>query len=200
MPSSRTAWNGGLSSSTFLAIWNPGRPGGHRLYGLTRGCTSFGTPVTDARCMPPDFASRRRSRTGFADEIGAPPMASDMVRVHELKTLYRHSTHYFVGMLGTMAVGFFSFPVFTRLFSVTDYGVLDLVQKCITFFIAFSKLGLQHAALRFYDAHVCSADRHAEQTYFSTMFFGTVLTSGCITLAVVAVMHAIPGAALDPKV
>src|SRR5262249_32784471 len=114
--------------------------------------------------------------------------------------LYRHSTHYFVGMLGTMAIGFFSFPVFTRLFSVTDYGVLDLVQKCITFFIAFSKLGLQHAALRFYDAHVCSADRHAEQTYFSTMFFGTVLTSGCITLAVVAVMHAIPGAALDPKV
>src|SRR5262245_18008264 len=100
-------------------------------------------------------------------------------------------------MLGSMVVGFFSFPLFTRLFSVADYGVLNLVQKYITFLIAFSKLGLQHAVLRFYDAPVFSSDRHAEQTYYSTMFFGAVFTSGFITLALVAGVQAIPSAVID---
>ena len=73
---------------------------------------------------------------------------------NELKKLLRHSSHYLAGLLGAMALGFVSFPIFTRVFSVADYGTIDFVQKILLVLIAVSKMGTQNSALRFYDPRV----------------------------------------------
>lgn len=93
--------------------------------------------------------------------------------MNELKTLLRQSSHYFAGRVGVILLGFVSFPLFTRLFSVADYGLMSLVLKVTAIFIALSKLGLQNSALRFYQEHAAAGDRTALRRYFSTLFFGS---------------------------
>lgn len=67
----------------------------------------------------------------------------------ELRKLLRHSSHYLTGIVISLALGFISFPIFTRVFSVSDYGTIDLVAKVLPLLTALSKMGLQQSALRF---------------------------------------------------
>ncbi len=92
----------------------------------------------------------------------------------EIATLLYESSHYFLGLIGTMALGFVSFPIFTRMFPVADYGIIDLVQKILMVVTAVAKLGLQNSALRFYDAKQFATNPDSERRYYSTMFFGTL--------------------------
>ncbi len=109
----------------------------------------------------------------------------------ELKKLIHHSAHYLIGILASLALGFISFPIFTRIFSVSDYGTIDLIAKVLLLMTALSKLGLQQSALRFYDGRLFSSDRVAGRRYYSTMFFGTAIAA----VTIVAVFLAIIGVA-----
>jgi O-antigen/teichoic acid export membrane protein len=115
----------------------------------------------------------------------------------ELRNLLRQSSHYGLGLLGNLALGFVSFPVFTRVFSVADYGLIDLTQKTLLFATAFSKAGLQNSALRFYDAPAFRADFEKARQYYSTMFFGVVSTAVIATAAFSAGIGLIPASFLD---
>ncbi len=53
------------------------------------------------------------------------------------------------GMLAAIA-GVISFPILTRNLSVEEYGILGLITSSLTLFIAFGKLGMQHAVIRFF--------------------------------------------------
>jgi len=105
--------------------------------------------------------------------------ASDVIG-DELKKLARHSSHYLAGLIGGFAIGLISFPVFTRVFTVAEYGVIDLVQKIVAMLVIGSKLGLQNAALRFYEHERFRTDRAATRKYYSTMFLGTLGNSTAI--------------------
>ena len=62
-----------------------------------------------------------------------------------LKTLYRHSSHYLGGRVVVMLLGFISFPVFTRVFSVAEYGVINLITNTVLLLTVLSKFGFQHS-------------------------------------------------------
>jgi O-antigen/teichoic acid export membrane protein len=96
--------------------------------------------------------------------------------VDEIKGLGRHSSRYLAGIVGGLALGFVSFPIFTRVFSISDYGAIDFVQKIVLLVAAFSKMGQQQSALRFYEVRKDSAFDNSRR-YYSTMFFGMCLTS-----------------------
>lgn len=52
-------------------------------------------------------------------------------------------------MLAAMA-GIITFPLLTRSLSVAEYGILGLITASLTLFVAFGKLGVQHAVIRYY--------------------------------------------------
>ncbi len=113
----------------------------------------------------------------------SPNCAVETVAVgDELKKLLRHSSHYLAGLVGGLALGFVSFPIFTRVFSVADYGTIDFVQKILLVLVALSKMGTQNSALRFYDPRVFAADSQASNRYYSTMFIGMAITAGGVSL------------------
>lgn len=59
-----------------------------------------------------------------------------------------HAANYaWAEILATLA-GLVSFPILTRLLSVADYGVMNLVATVLGLAVAIGKLGVQHAALR----------------------------------------------------
>lgn len=122
---------------------------------------------------------------------------SDSIR-GELKRLGQHSSHYLGGLLGSMALGFVSFPIFTRAFSVADYGLITLVQKTYVLAIACSKLGLQNSVLRFYDGERYKTDHRAAQQYYSTMFFGSVASAAAVIALFVGGLRVAPGWLADP--
>jgi len=99
-----------------------------------------------------------------------------------LKTLFRQSSHYLMGRVGVFLVGLISFPLFTRLLSVADYGLMSLVLKVVGVFAVLSKVGVQNSLLRFWDEHTVSREPERLQRFFSTLFFGTVGTAFSATV------------------
>jgi O-antigen/teichoic acid export membrane protein len=100
----------------------------------------------------------------------------------ELKVLYRHALHYLSGRVCLMLLGFLSFPIFTRVFSVSDYGKMALVLKLILLFTVIGKCGLQNSVQRFYAEDGASQDPARSRKYYSTLFFGSVAVAGLVTL------------------
>jgi len=83
-----------------------------------------------------------------------------------------------------MLASFFSFPIWTRLFNRTQYGLFALINVGIAVGVAFSKFGLQHAALRFYsEFKYGQKDNSKLDMYYSTLF----LSSCIICFAVSAI-------------
>jgi O-antigen/teichoic acid export membrane protein len=117
----------------------------------------------------------------------------------ELKKLLHHSSHYLLGLLIALAAGFVSFPLFTRIFSVSDYGTIDLIAKILLLLTALSKMGLQQSALRFYDGRVFRSDQDSARRYYSTMFGGMVLAAVLVTLVFLAGVEVAPKSLINPQ-
>ena len=94
--------------------------------------------------------------------------------------LFRQTAHYAGGRAAVMLLGLLSFPLYTRLFSVAEYGRLSLVLKLITLATTAAKLGLQHAVVRHYEEN--QESDHQRTSYYSTLFAGAVLTSCAVAL------------------
>jgi O-antigen/teichoic acid export membrane protein len=112
--------------------------------------------------------------------------------VSDIRQLVRQSSHYFGGRVGLLLLGFISFPLFTRLYSLAEYGLINLIVKVILILTAFSKLGLQNSVSRFYKEHALSPDRNALETYFSSILFGSVGISAGFAAAFAAAVAASP--------
>jgi O-antigen/teichoic acid export membrane protein len=92
-----------------------------------------------------------------------------------LKTLYRHSSHYLGGRVAVMLLGFVSFPVFTRVFSVADYGTMNLITNTVLLLTVLSKFGFQHSVQRFYPQDELDAGPDTLRRYYSTLFYSTAV-------------------------
>lgn len=110
----------------------------------------------------------------------------------ELQTLVRHSSHYLAGIGGTMALGLVSFPIFTRVLPIAEFGTIDLAQRVMLMLTAGSKAGLQNAALRFYDADYSVEGARGSRRYYSTMFFGVLLTAAPAVLLFLCLVRFTP--------
>lgn len=62
----------------------------------------------------------------------------------------KHIRNYASAGALTALAGIITFPLLTRSLSVAEYGILGLITSSLTLFVAFGKLGMQHAVIRFY--------------------------------------------------
>ncbi len=106
-----------------------------------------------------------------------------------LKSLLKQSSHYLTGRGLAILIGFVSFPVYARLFSVADYGVLNLAQRFTLVALAVAKLGMQNAILRFYEESSDSED--SLRRLYSTALFGTTF-GGLVCAVACALFFALP--------
>jgi O-antigen/teichoic acid export membrane protein len=118
-----------------------------------------------------------------------------------LKKLARHSTSYSLGNLLVMLSGFVSFPIFTRIFSVEEYGMLNLVSATLPLLIGISKLGVQNAIVRYYGEARLAVGGLGLQRLRSTTLLGMLGSSLVVTLVWVAFCLIVPASQWsDPRV
>jgi O-antigen/teichoic acid export membrane protein len=114
----------------------------------------------------------------------------------ELRRFYRDSSSYLAGRVCVMLLGFISFPVFTRLYSVSDYGVINLVISTILIASVFSKAGLQNSVQRFHKEHAVNGVSQMQRCYTS-IFAGAAAVALITTLVFSLVVVLIPNAWLS---
>jgi O-antigen/teichoic acid export membrane protein len=110
----------------------------------------------------------------------------------ELRTLLRQAPHYLGGRVGVILLGFVSFPLFTRLFSVADYGVMSLVAKVVATVTVLANLGIQNSVVRFYHEHTSAKEPGALRRYFSTFLIGTMAIAAAVTAIFMLITWGLP--------
>jgi len=116
-----------------------------------------------------------------------------------LRTLYRRSTYFMGGRVLLLLLGFISFPVFTRVFSVADYGLISIINLTIIFLTSGAKLGLQFSAQRFY--HEGETQSATQLTrYTSTLIVGTSLISAIACCGLTVGVFLVPDSLLSTPV
>jgi O-antigen/teichoic acid export membrane protein len=98
-----------------------------------------------------------------------------------------HVRNYAWAELVITVAGLLSFPILTRLLSVEDYGVMNLVASVLVLMVALGKLGVQHAALRNWAEVAAGKSAHDAVTFESTVLFG-MAASGLLLALIWAVM------------
>ena len=114
--------------------------------------------------------------------VAVAPISEKPQVTGELKQFFQQSSHYILGFGGSLAFGFISFPIFTRVFSVADFGMIDLISKILLLLTALSKCGMQNSVLRFFDQKTFATDKEAAKRYYSTVFFGVSATAAVVTV------------------
>jgi O-antigen/teichoic acid export membrane protein len=105
-----------------------------------------------------------------------------MQKVTKNKTILAGFFSYSFGNVLTILAGLISFPIFTRLLSSSDYGVMSLINITITMCVGFGKCGLQQSLIRLWSTgESCEKNSNV----LSTAFYGILLTSCiCSTLMI----------------
>jgi O-antigen/teichoic acid export membrane protein len=117
-----------------------------------------------------------------------------------LKKLLVQASHYGVASLLNMAAGLVTFPLLTRLFSVADYGVMNLIAATLTVAVALGKVGVQHSIVRYHSEIVAGKSRYDLRTLISTTVLGMAATGLFTALLLVAGTQLAPSRWLgDPR-
>jgi len=96
-----------------------------------------------------------------------------------IRKLFRQNTLISTSNLFVSLCGIFTFPIWTRYFSKSEYGILSLSMTTIIFLGAFSKFGMQHAATRYYCEFNSPESKRPIESYYSTIFLG-IIASGLL--------------------
>jgi len=98
-------------------------------------------------------------------------MTSDLAQ--EGKKIARHSLVYGLGVILNRVIGFLMIPIYTRLLTPSDYGVLELLSLTTDIIGMAISMGLSAAMYRFYFEH---EDERERNTVVSTAFiaFGSI--------------------------
>lgn len=118
--------------------------------------------------------------------------------VSDFKTLYHQSSHYLAGRIIVMLLGLVSFPVFTRLFSVDEYGLLNLVLKTVAVFVVFAKLGFQNSIMRFYQEFAIQDNPRALRAFYSTLYFAIFAFAALATIFFDLCIWSVPAHYVSP--
>jgi len=134
----------------------------------------------------PDDRKGEPTRSGFASGLGPPGAATDgapHMTDSPLKRLLVHTSHYsFIGLL-TMVAGLITFPILTRVFSVADYGVMNLVAATLTISVALGKVGVQQSIIRYQSEISSGKGQFTMAQLFSSTLLGMLGTSVVVALA-----------------
>ena len=117
-----------------------------------------------------------------------------------LRRLLVQSSHYGVTSLFNMVAGLITFPVLTRLFSVADYGAMNLVAATLTVSVAVGKVGVQHSIVRYHSEIDAGKSRFTLAQLYSTTILGMAGSAVVVVLALVIFARAAPARWLgDPR-
>jgi O-antigen/teichoic acid export membrane protein len=97
-----------------------------------------------------------------------------------------------------MALGFVSFPIFTRALTVADYGMMSLAFQIAAMAAVLCKMGLQNSIQRFYQEHVSSSESGALRKFCSTILFGAALCGMAVAILFVIGLELVPDSLLSP--
>jgi O-antigen/teichoic acid export membrane protein len=117
-----------------------------------------------------------------------------------VRDLYRQSTGYFAGVWGAMALGFVSFPIFTRLLPVAEYGIFNLVMKTLLLVAVVAKMGLLYSVVRFYEEQRVSPHAAGLPKFYSTLYLSLAATAGLAGLVVALGARFAPETLISPEV
>jgi O-antigen/teichoic acid export membrane protein len=103
-----------------------------------------------------------------------------------LKRLFVQVSHYSVASLLTTLAGLVSFPLLTRVFSVDDYGRMNLITATLSVAVALGKTGIQHSIVRYRSEIRAGKGRFTERQLYATTLIGmngTGVIAGLILFA-----------------
>jgi O-antigen/teichoic acid export membrane protein len=109
-----------------------------------------------------------------------------------VRRLLVQASHYSLASVMTMLAGLVTFPVLTRLFSVSDYGAMNLVAATISVSVAFGKVGLQHSIVRYQSEISAGKSRFTLEQLFSTTLIGMSISALVVVAALVGGTHVVP--------
>jgi O-antigen/teichoic acid export membrane protein len=109
-----------------------------------------------------------------------------------LRQLALHSSKYSIGTLLVTLASLFSFPIVTRIFTVDEYGLLNLISATLLLLTGIAKMGVQHSIMRFYGEARAAQDRHDLTKYYSTTLFGMMAVALIVTILWAFVSQLIP--------
>lgn len=92
----------------------------------------------------------------------------------EIRKLIKQSSHYLYSNLFSMVLHLISFPILTRVLTISDYGILGLINVTIMLITTFCKAGLQNSIVRFYEEY---KKNELVGVFYSTFFFGSFIIS-----------------------
>lgn len=95
----------------------------------------------------------------------------------DLKKLANHSSRYLSLRILSIAISMATFPIMTRLFSVSEYGIFALANTTIAIILAFSKFGFSTAFARDYPAY----QHNKPNILYSTSFWLQLESASIIT-------------------
>ncbi len=111
-----------------------------------------------------------------------------------LSRLLRHASNYSAGSLLVTVASVVSFPLFTRIFSVEEYGLMNLVSAALTLVVGIGKLGLPHAIVRLHGEVATARAPWSITQFHATVFWGTAGLGLATTLLWAAFSQLAPAA------
>jgi O-antigen/teichoic acid export membrane protein len=109
-----------------------------------------------------------------------------------LRRLLVQSSHYSLASLLTIVAGLITFPLLTRIFSVADYGHMNLIAATISVAVAFGKIGVQHSIVR-YESEISAGKRpFTLPQLYSTTLVGMTASAVAATLVLVVATQLVP--------
>ncbi len=115
-----------------------------------------------------------------------------MTETSGLGKLLMHLKNYSLGSILVTGAGLISFPIFTRLLSTDEYGLLSLIAVTITFLVAIGKLGLQNPIVRFYSDAESEKDGWNLDKFYATVVYGMLGIGTIATLIWLLVVYVSP--------
>ncbi len=109
-----------------------------------------------------------------------------------LKRLLVQASHYSAASLLATVSGLISFPLLTRIFSVADYGVMNLVSVTLAVTVALGKVGLQHSIIRYQTEIRSGKGKFTAAQVHATALIGMSVTGLGATLILVAGARCVP--------
>lgn len=101
-----------------------------------------------------------------------------------LRKFFIHFSQFFTGNILSLLFSFITFPIFTRVLTKEQYGIMALVSTTMLLFVAVSKAGLSDGIIRFYKEHSKSPGN-------LTIFSSTVLIRGLILSILTVILYLI---------
>lgn len=109
-----------------------------------------------------------------------------------LKKLLIQSSHYSIASVFSIISGLITFPLLTRIFSVADYGNMNLIAATISVAAAFGKVGVQHSILR-YDSEISAGKRSFTlPQLYSTAIIGMTGTALLVMVIFIGASQFVP--------